>query len=312
MKKISLFIIMFLTVFMFTACDAENTGKELEYTGFEELDNAIINMETALNMKVVITSSLPDYDYSLTIVEYVTEEYIKMEMDDPILGQEITIYGVIDGDNLELLSEITSSVGNGTGHYFTESIESMSEFKATQSQYDIYKGQSFKYTNGYYVITDVDFDIPGYEDVETIDYIRMEVENNYITSLEMKMFLEGTDVIVRIELSMFDQVVINMPPYTSQAELDDFMERLAGYEIDATITSDGFDISGLNNFFEISSDTISFEITGYSQDTFYNIIDDTFSYGGNQYSYDYFFANVSEGFSKEEFDLFKELFAIYR
>ena len=297
MKKLFVFATLLLSVFTLAGCEKED---------LTELHNAIDNMNNITNAKVTITSEAAGIE--LVITEYLTEEAIVIEVGETFFTSAITMYSVIDGDNVHIIS---NDLLRSDSPYTVIETVSLSDYEDQLGDYNIFKEGDFKKDGDYYVAKKVDFDVEGYEDVDEIKEIKVKVEDGYMTEIIMIMDVEGQEVTASLKIEEIGEVSVILPPYFGPGVLEDFESQLVALGHDWTIFNNGFEVIGNNYAIMFNMQDSIVVVDSPSDDITYDIINDTFTVNETEYSYDDYFANYSSPFTKASFNLVKELLDIY-
>lgn len=299
MKKLLIFTTLLLSVFSLTGCKEED---------LTELHEAIDNTALITNAKITVTSEAMGFEF--VIEEYVSDEAIMIIMAETIVTEEMTMYGLLDGDELHLISP--ESLFYEDSPFIVTEIVNQSEYIESLGSYDVFKEGDFKKEGDYYVAEDVDFSMEGYEDVDEIQEVKVKVEDGIITEIIMTMETEGIEVTASIVISQIGEISVDLPPYFQYGDIEVYQDALAGHGLDFMFFQYEFEVVFEELLFSYTHGNTEAVFLGTDDDLFYNIEDDTFTLNSVEYSYDDYFTNTTPSFTKAQFDTVKELIDIYK
>lgn len=303
MKKLFVLATLLLSVLTLVGCENSDPQNNEDLT---ELHTAIDNTNTLTNAKITITSAAAGIEF--VIIEYLAEDAIIIEVGETMFTEAITMYSVIDGNNVHVISQ---DLFNSSSPYTVIETVAIDDYEDQLGSYDVFKEGNFKIEGDYYVATDVDFDVEGFEEVDSIDEIKVKVENGYMVEIIMTMELQGQEVTASIKIEEIGEVTVELPPYFGSGELEEFESQLANLGQDWMITSTGFEVVGNDYVIMFNMQDSIIVVDSPTDDITYDVINDTFTVNETEYSYDDYFANYSSPFTKAVFNVVKELLDIY-
>ena len=295
MKKLVLFAMLLLSVFTLSGCQEDLT----------EFHEAIDNTAEITNAKVTITSE--SMGVQISIVQYISEEAIMVHMGETIISEEVFVYGVIDDSSVSLIMKD----GTGDVPYQVTELSDLDEAVSELGEYDIFKEGDFEKDGEYYIAEDVNFDVPGYEDVDEISEVKISIENDLLHEIIMTMKINGFTVVVTLTIEDVDNVTVSLPSYFEYGEVETFEDTLASFWYDFSLREDSFEIIGDGFYFayERGDSIVNFNLNDAA--LLYNFDEEVFILNAVNYSYAEFLAQPECPFNASELAVIMELFGIY-